>query len=94
MAPDYELIPEIIDYRNADFKGVTAVGATRIASLNVRLHSGRPTPRVALLVTDDLQYGISRMGATTNEFRNPNIRVFRDRDDAVAWVSSEGTHPS
>ena len=94
MAPDYELIPEILDYRNADFNAVTSVGIYKIASLNERLHIGKPTPRVALLVTDDLQFGISRVGAMTNEFRNPNIRIFRDYDEALSWVSFERAHRS
>ena len=34
------------------------------------------------------------MATTLNEELNSNMRVFQDREEAIAWVSSEGANPS
>jgi hypothetical protein len=42
----------------------------------------------ALVVSDDLQYGMSRMYEMLSESRTGGkIRVFRDMDEAVGWLS-------
>lgn len=42
--------------------------------------------RVALVSTSDVAYGLSRMWQVFREGAAPTIAVFRDRDDAIAWV--------
>lgn len=56
---------------------------------------GRPedagTARVAVLVSEDVDYGIGNMFRLMSEGVLPvNIRAFRDLDEAEAWVSTGG----
>jgi len=52
-------------------------------------HRGQIADRTALLVADDTSFGMSRMTQLIADSRNPElkIRVFRSRDQAVAWLS-------
>lgn len=46
-----------------------------------------PDSRRAILVSNDLQFGLSRMFAIIREtFGEKGIRVFRNLDDALDWV--------
>ena len=46
--------------------------------------------RRAFLVTDDLLYGLARMYEIHRELRGEGgIRVFRNFDEAMAWVTAE-----
>ncbi len=85
---------ELYDLRGGDFTLITGTAIRKITDLNQQLHAEAPQLRHAMLTIRDLQYGFSRMLTTLNENRNPNVRVFRDRDEAIAWVSSEGAPPS
>ena len=91
---DYELTHTLYDLCSADLSGITSAGVKKLALMNQHLHSDAPEFPIAILGDNDLRYGIARMSATINEFRNPNIRAFRDRDEAVSWVLSEEVHPS
>ena len=95
MAADYEFTHnELYDYSLADFTQLTGAGIRKIVHLRERLNTDKLQLPTAMLATRDVQYGFSRMITTLNENQNPNLRVFRDRDEAVAWVSSEGALPS
>ena len=94
-AADYRFTQnELYDYRLADFKQLTIAVIHEIVHLRRRLNTDKLHLPTAVLANDDLAYGISRMAATLNEELNPNIRVFRDREEAIAWVSSERAQPS
>ncbi len=94
-APDYEFTHnELYDYSLADFTHLKAAGLRKIAHLRERLNTAKLQLPTAMLVSVDFHYGMLRMATTLNEELNSNMRVFRDRDDAVAWVSSERAHPS
>ena len=47
------------------------------------------TARRALVVTQDVQYGVARMFATFSELAGHPVRVFRDYHDAEEWVRSD-----
>ena len=46
--------------------------------------------RRAIVVADDAGYGMARMTELKSEFENPDstVRVFRDYDAAVRWLTS------
>lgn len=91
--PDYES-KELYDFSRADVAQVTGESIRKIVTLNRQLHPTVPQHQHAVLAENDLHYGLSRMFIGTNYELNPNLKVFRDRDEAIAWVSSEGAHPS
>jgi hypothetical protein len=45
--------------------------------------------RIGLLVNKDLHYGLGRVAEVYAENRNLPFRVFRNRSDAVRWVSEQ-----
>ena len=85
---------ELYDLREVDVAGVSTTGVRSINQLNRKLHAVAQQHPVALLADDVLEHFYSRLVIRLTEDRNPNIRVFRDPDEAVKWVSSEGAHPS
>ena len=95
MADDYEPTHnELHDLRHADFTQVTGECIRKTTDLNRRLHADAPQLQHAMLANDDFSYGLSRMTSGLSGDWNATIRVFRDREEAIAWVSSEGAHPS
>jgi len=82
--------PELYDLREADFIEVTTAGIQKTISLNMLLQSDSPKFPVALLANYDLSHFYSNLVSSSI----PNVRTFLVNDEAVAWVSSEGTHPS
>jgi hypothetical protein len=82
--PDFE--PDFCQL--ADFRYVTD---TQFGPEEVRQFAQRdiysPCARRALLVKDDLQFGLARMFEIHRELRGETgIRVFRDYDEAMDWV--------
>ncbi len=84
---------ELYDLRAVDIDGVSTTGVRSINQLNRKLHAVAQQHPVALLAHDVLEHFYSRLAIRLTEDRNPNIRVFRNYDEAVKWVSSEGTSP-
>ncbi len=82
--------PELYDLREADFIEVTTAGIRKTISLNRLLRSDSPKVPVALLANYDLSHFYSHLVSSST----PNVRDFLVSDEAVAWVSSEGAHPS
>lgn len=48
---------------------------------------------LALVVSSDVGYGMARMYMALTEARHPNTQVFRDYDEAVAWLKSQPEAP-
>lgn len=72
----------------ADFRQITEV---QFGPEEVRQFAERdiysPTARRALLVNDDLQFGLARMFEIHRELKGETgIRVFRTLDEALDWV--------
>ena len=80
------------DLTSADFKQITTTVSNNL--MNLRGRAGTNQHEIAVLVEDDLTFGFARMFSSLSAEQTPNIRVFRDRDEAIAWILSEGAHPS
>ena len=62
------------------------VGPEEVRRLAQR-HVFSPTSRRAVVVKDDLQYGLARMFEIHRELAGESgIRVFRNLDDALNWI--------
>ena len=44
--------------------------------------------RLALLVSTDLQFGLARLGGAYLEMEGLQVRVYRDRSEALTWLES------
>ena len=75
------------DLRDADFSSVTSKQVHSAMEMVKKNWSQEGTVRAALLVSKDLDYGLSRMyailmdGATSGK-----VMVFRNYDEAVKWI--------
>jgi hypothetical protein len=75
----------------AQLLDVTQVTKLELSSDDVRRvadsNSFSPNPRVAIVATSSLIYGMARMFQIFREMKGEEkTRVFRDRDEALAWV--------
>lgn len=81
-ASGYDLL---VDLRGADLRLVTSNDAHALAGLAASRFPAGSHGRVAILATDDANYGTARMYATHREASGLNSRVFRSREEADAW---------
>ena len=75
----------------AQLLDVTQVTKLEIGSEDVRRiaesDSFSPNPRLAIVATSSLVFGMARMFQIFREMKGEEkTRVFRDRDEALAWV--------
>jgi hypothetical protein len=64
------------------------VGFNSVDALASRRRESRvvgPT-RTAILVMNELQFGVARMYQTLNDHPQITTRIFRDRDEAMRWL--------
>lgn len=55
------------------------------------IESELPGSRLAFVPRDDAAFGVGRMIATLAECQGVSFAVFRRRDDAMRWLTQEGT---
>jgi hypothetical protein len=70
---------------------LTQITKLELSSEDVRRVAGNgifsPNSRQAILASSSLVYGLARMFQILREMKGEEgIRVFRDRDEALAWV--------
>ena len=75
--------PQLDDLRGADMVHITADCIRTLAK--TRVASKRAAKR-ALVVGSDVAYGLARMLQALREGSRPEIRVFRDVDQALGWL--------
>ena len=75
--------PQLDDLRGADMDNVTAACIQTLARTQV---ASKRCARRALLVGSDVAYGLARMLQALREGNQPEIRVFRDVDQALGWL--------
>ena len=85
---------KLYDLTDADLKQITNAIKHNLMNLRGRIADTNQHPIAVLVEEDDLTFGFARMFSSLSAELTPNIRVFRDRDEAIAWISSEGAHPS
>jgi len=78
-----------------DVRGSSTL-ATRTTEdiIRVASHLGPHSERVArcaVLATEDVHFGLSRLGAVYSEAAGVMTNVFRDRDAALAWLRAAAT---
>ncbi len=55
--------------------------------------SDRIGTRMAVVVSDDLHYGLARMSSAIHAFYGIDIEPFRDREDAWKWLTGQPPLP-
>jgi hypothetical protein len=76
------------DVREADLSSFSSSDVRQVADFVEQHWGGSGSSRAALVVSGDLDFGLARMYEQLLESRRSGeVRVFRDLDDAVDWLS-------
>ena len=83
------------DRNFAQLLDITQVTKLDLSSEDIRSVAGSnlfaSNPRLAIVASSNFLYGLARMFQILREMNGKvGIRVFRDRDEALAWVLAEG----
>ena len=85
--PDYPVgTPELLDMRDVTDVDLTTDQIRSFASIE-REGPGRIS-RMAILTGSEVAFGLSRMFQLLAAEAGYEIKVFRDRDDAIEWLGS------
>lgn len=85
----------VMDHRLRDSSDLIWVAVTAPATATPQLmqnllrdnrHSGRLSDRMAIVVANELQYGVSRMFSVYAKEAGIEVRVFYHMDDARSWL--------
>lgn len=85
-------MPLVFDLRAADLSRLSAEAFRGFAVTNQDFAGRRGRARSALLVADDLQFGLLRMYEVLGATQNLENRVFRDLADAIAWARGDAAN--
>jgi len=90
---DYHSYDEILDFSQANGFSLTTDGIRKLAQLSVANEVAGVRTRLAIVVASALAYGLGRMYATYRSLvpgGSKDVRVFREFDDARAWLEVRG----
>ena len=77
----------LFDFRKAEVH-FSAEDIGRISDRSINNEPG--DSRIAVLVRGDLQYGLSAMFGGLAWSSSRQIRIFRDEEEAVSWLTADG----
>lgn len=81
---------ELADLTEANFDLVSSNGLKRFADMAATFFQNRSTPtKTAILAPKDLAFGLGRMYATFSDNSLEQVRVFREKSDAISWLLGE-----
>ena len=83
-------ILELVDLSDADMRQVTAQGLAAVAEAlgNYFEESGISNVRTAVFSPKDLPFGMGRIYEAYAEKSPESVQVFRDRDEALRWLTA------
>jgi hypothetical protein len=87
----HDVTPYLLwDFTDADLSQITQKGMEEIIAVAKSKAHLRKNGRTALVVSQDLSFGLSRMYETLSKIREHPIShfVFRDMDKALTWLKT------
>ena len=88
--PDWPGISAVWDFRAARFE-LSSSHVRRIARFILANQREPPPVRMAFVTPRDVDFGLARMFEVFREDPRTAFNVFRDYDEAIAWVRPRGT---
>ena len=80
---------ELADYRSAEKFDLSTDGLSKFLDLEISIAPLMGDYRIAIATCSDLLFGFVRMYMTEIGETLPNVNVFRDIDEAEAWLNDE-----
>jgi hypothetical protein len=89
-SPDYDPDMNVLwDLREADFSSITSEDVASFAGMIEKYWGQGKKSKAALIVSRDLDFGLSRMYELLLTASSPNrVIVFRNYDDAEEWLEA------
>ena len=86
--PEFSHFDELFDLTEADLHDVTYAGLSAVATAAAATDRSTPSIKIAILVSQVLGLGLSRMYQTLREVKGGQrlTRVFRDRSECMEWL--------
>lgn len=86
---DYDpSLNELYDLSPVTYEDVSTEGLRKIAGVNLDLNRDGPGVKVAMYAPTDVAFGLIRMYQVFVEGSSSEMRVFRDRDEALQWLGA------
>lgn len=77
-------VPVLFDFLKVNYVP-TSQSSREIVDGYIRMHNELASP-MAIVIDNDGKYGVARMIETVSGLRGARLRVFTDRDEAIAWL--------
>lgn len=88
--PDFRPgMSELSDIRNVEKIEVTTIGIRQMVEQDKKDAKFIASHRLAMVASDDVVYGMARMYQTLTESTMDNVKIFRDINEAHAWIESK-----
>lgn len=85
---------ELVDFSDRVEITVPTEAVRQMAAFLANEDVNIPDSRLALVAKTDAVFGMMRVFQAHREHSNVAIRVFRDRDEALRWLTEEAAEPS
>lgn len=88
--PDYTApMKKLVDFRKAQLVAISNEEVEKFTKKKLAFGNFFQEEMCAIVVDNDLDYGITRMHGMQIEFKNINTNSFRKIGDAIAWLNVE-----
>lgn len=87
-------MPAVWDLRGSNLNRLSTDDLRRIAVFNTQHSAERGIARVALVSSEDADYGVARMFEVIGAVPNLEFRTFREPDEARSWISQGLADPA
>ena len=81
-----EKVALLVDTTKSEVLGTRTPGQIRLVAQALAPYSERIGGRCAVVATEDIHFGLSRMGSVYSESVGVETEVFRTEDEALAWL--------
>ena len=82
---------QLIDLSKADLSEVTSAGLALLAQWEKSLHSreGTKAVKTAFIAPENFNFGMARIYQAKASFSPEEVRIFRDKEKAVRWLTED-----
>ena len=85
-APTQDKVALLLDTTKSEVLGTRTPAQIRVVAQALAPYAERIGGRCAIVATEDIHFGLSRMGSVYSESIGVETEVFRNEDEALAWL--------
>jgi hypothetical protein len=85
-APTQDKVALLLDTTKSEVLGTRTPAQIRVVAQALAPFAERIGGRCAIVATEDIHFGLSRMGSVYSESIGVETEVFRNEDEALAWL--------